>query len=97
VWNARVREDVRVSFTAPDLTKGLDLLAVLLRFIVLLAILMQAMVSIHGRPFGRLPDRSAFLNLFHESTMRLLSVLPLCVLLWARRALFSFSHRVRLS
>jgi hypothetical protein len=97
VRHPRVRENIRVGFATANLAERFDLLAVLLRLVVLLSILMKPMMSLDRWAFGHLGGLPVFLDLFHEPAMRLLSVLPFSVLLRARRALFSLSHRWSLS
>jgi hypothetical protein len=81
VGNARVPEDVLVDAPALDLTHRLDFLAVLLGFVVLLAVLMEAVMALDLRLFRERVRRSPFLQLLDEPRARLFAVLPFGVLL----------------
>jgi hypothetical protein len=103
VWDASVRDDVFVGVPALHLSHCLDLLAVLLRFIVLLAVLMQAMSPFDVGLFGaRLADIATLggditgptlVQLLDEAAVRLLPVLALGVSLRSSVVPFPVSHR----
>jgi hypothetical protein len=97
VWDASVRDDVVIDPSALDLAHRLDLFTVLFRFVVLFAVLMQAMMSfdvtlLGPRCFFNVAG-PAFLQLLDETTMCLLAVLPLGVSLRSRVVRLSVSHR----
>jgi hypothetical protein len=88
----RVRDDHFIDMSALDLLDRFFLLAVLLGFVVLLAILMQAMVSLDRLAFRLLHLGSAVLELLDEALVRLLTMLAFGVFLRTRLPLFSIRH-----
>jgi hypothetical protein len=88
----RVCDDHFVDVSALDLLDRLFLLAVLLGFVVLLAILMQAMVSLDRLAFRLFHLWGALLKLLDEALVRLLTMLAFGVLLRTRLPLFSIRH-----
>jgi hypothetical protein len=98
-----MRDDVLVDVAAPYLAHGLDLLAVLLGFVVLLTILMQSMASldvglfrtclIRVAPFARGIAGPAFLQLLDEAAVCFLAVLAFGVSLRPGVVRLAVSHR----
>src|SRR5688572_27977708 len=79
-----VRDDHFIDVSALDLLDRFFLLAVLLCFVVLLAILMQAMVSLDRLAFGLFHLWSAILELLDEALARFLTMLAFGVFLRTR-------------
>jgi hypothetical protein len=102
VRDTGVRQDVVVDVPALYLAHGLDLFAVLFRLVVLLAVLMQPMVSLDVGLFGeRLAwitplacgaGRPAFLQLLDETAVRFLAVLAFGVSLRSSVVRLPLSH-----
>jgi hypothetical protein len=91
-----MREHGLVHVPALHFPHGFDLFAVLLGFVMLLAVLVEAMMSLDGRALGA-PDASralalVLLNGLEETPVRSFTVLPLGVLLRPWLALLPVPH-----
>jgi hypothetical protein len=83
VGNARVAKHILIDIAALDLAHGLDFLAVLFRFVMLLAVLVQALASFAIGGLGMQLAVRALLQLFDQAIMRLSAVHPFGMLLGA--------------
>jgi hypothetical protein len=88
----RMRDDHFIDVSALDFLDRFFLLAVLLGFVVLLAILMQAMVSLDRLAFRQFHLWGAVLELLDEALVRLRTMLAFGVFLRTRLPLFPICH-----
>jgi hypothetical protein len=99
VRDARVRDDVVVHASALNLAHRLDLFAVLLGFVVLLAILVQPMVSFDiaafgpGLAVGLAVTSPTLVQLLDETPVRFFAMLSFGMSLRSRFVRLPMSHR----